>query len=190
MPLSMFAQVHCSARLGLVLLWGASLVACASPDKTTDRLLGVVTPYKVDIVQGNFVSSEQVEALQPGMSRQQVRDILGTPLVTSLFHADRWEYVFSIQRPDVPVQSRKLTVYFQGDELQRTEGDAMPSESEFVSTLQVNKPRRAVPVLEASEAQLARFPARAPDTGSTASQLPTAPELPAKYPPLEPPRSR
>ena len=52
-------------------------------------------------MQGNFVSKEQVEALRPGMSRQQVRDILGTPLVTSVFHADRWDYVFTIKRQGV-----------------------------------------------------------------------------------------
>jgi outer membrane protein assembly factor BamE len=47
------------------------------------------------VVQGNFVSREQVEFLKPGMTRQQVRDVLGTPLVASLFHADRWDYVFT-----------------------------------------------------------------------------------------------
>jgi outer membrane protein assembly factor BamE len=65
------------------------------------RIASVVTPYKVDVVQGNFISREQVEALQAGMGRQQVRDILGTPLITSLFHADRWD-MFSLQRPGQP----------------------------------------------------------------------------------------
>ncbi len=84
-------------------------------------------------MQGNFVSREQVQALQPGMGRQQVRDILGTPLVTSLFHADRWEYVFTLKRPGEDIQTRKLTVFFQGDTLARFEGDEMPSETEFVA---------------------------------------------------------
>ena len=100
------------------------------------------------------------------MGRQQVRDILGTPLITSLFHADRWEYVFTLKRPGTPVQTRKLTVYFQGDTFERFEGDEMPSESEFVATLEKNKPQRAVPVLEATEAQLARFPAPSPKPAS------------------------
>ena len=86
----MSAKAYRSARLGLTLLVGAVLAACSSFDSATNRLVGVVTPYKIDIVQGNFVSREQVQALQPGMGRQQVRDILGTPLVTSLFHNDRW----------------------------------------------------------------------------------------------------
>ncbi len=55
------------------------LTACSS----------LVNPYRPEVVQGNFVSREQVQALRPGMPRQTVRDILGTPLVTSLFHSDR-----------------------------------------------------------------------------------------------------
>ena len=86
-------------------------------------------------MQGNFVSKEQVEALKPGMSRQQVRDILGTPLLTSIFHADRWDYVFTLKRQGVPPQERKLAVFFKGNVLDRFEGDEMPSEAEFVATL-------------------------------------------------------
>ena len=131
-------KARCSARLGLVLLIGASLAAlagCSSFDGASNRITSLVKPYKVDVVQGNFVSREQVEALQPGMSRQQVREILGTPLVTSLFHADRWEYVFTLKRPNEDLQTRKLTVFFTGDVLQRSEGDEMPTETEFVATL-------------------------------------------------------
>ena len=173
-------QAHRCTRLGLTLLLGATVAACSSFDSTTQRLAGVVTPYKIDIVQGNFVSREQVEALQPGMGRQQVREILGTPLVTSLFHGDRWEYIFTLKRPNVDIQTRKLTVFFNGDSFARAEGDEMPSESEFVATLGQNKAKGAVPVLQATEAQLARFPARAP--------APAAAELPpprTSYPPLE-----
>ena len=176
----MSAKAYRSARLGLTLLVGAVLAACSSFDSATNRMVGVVTPYKIDIVQGNFVSREQVQALQPGMGRQQVRDILGTPLVTSLFHADRWEYVFALKRPGVEVQTRKLTVFFQGDSFERAEGDEMPSESEFVATLGARTGLPKVPVLEATEAQLARFPGRA--TPPPAAVLPPAS---TSYPPLE-----
>lgn len=176
----MSAKAYRSARLGLTLLVGALLAACSSFDSATNRLVGVVTPYKIDIVQGNFVSREQVEALQPGMGRQQVRDILGTPLVTSLFHNDRWEYVFTLKRPGVEVQTRKLTVYFQGDSFVRSEGDEMPSESEFVATLGARTGLPKVPVLEATEAQLARFPARAAPPPE-----PALPPASTSYPPLE-----
>ena len=129
-------QARYSARLGLVVLIGASMAAltgCGSLDGASSRIANIVKPYRVDVVQGNFVSREQVEALQPGMSRQQVREILGTPLVTSLFHADRWEYVFTLKRPGEEIQTRKLTVFFKGDALERSEGDEMPTETEFVA---------------------------------------------------------
>ena len=178
----------CNARLGRILLASAAvaaLAACGSLDGASRRVASVVTPYKIDIVQGNFVSREQVQALQPGMSRQQVRDILGTPLVSSLFHADRWEYVFTIKRPGEDALTRRLTVFFKGDVLDHSEGDAMPSETEFVASLNSGARKGKVPVLEATEAQLARFPAsQRPDTLPTAAPLEPAS---VSYPPLEAP---
>ena len=183
------AKAHRSARLGVTLFIGACLTpvaGCSSLDSASNRLASVVTPYRLDVVQGNFVSREQVEALAPGMSRQQVRDILGTPLVTSLFHAERWEYVFTIKRPGEDIQTRKLTVFFQGDLLQRFEGDPMPSETEFVATLGSRSTKGKVPVLEATDAQLARFPA--PERAAkTPAAVPAQPVTTTSYPPLEAP---
>lgn len=181
-------KAHWSARPGVTLFIGACLAAlagCSSLDGASNRLASIVTPYKVDVVQGNFVSSEQVEALQPGMSRQQVRDILGTPLVTSLFHVERWEYVFTIQRPGQELQTRKLTVFFQGDLLQRFDSDTMPSETEFVASLGSRSTKGKVPVLEATDAQLARFPA--PERTQKAPVTAPAEPAPNSYPPLEAP---
>lgn len=180
----------CNARLGRILLVSAAvaaLAACGSLDGASRRVASVVTPYKIDIVQGNFVSREQVQALQPGMSRQQVRELLGTPLMTSLFHADRWEYVFTIKRPSSEMESRKLTVFFQGDSLARHEGDEMPSETEFVATLGSHKGKPKVPALEATEAQLARYPARKAEAAApqAPAAVPSSEPQPARYPPLE-----
>lgn len=184
----MSVKAHRSARLGLALLIGASVVAlagCGSLNGASSRIAGIVNPYKIDVVQGNFVSREQVEALQPGMGRQQVREILGTPLVASLFHADRWEYVFTLKRPGENAQTRRLTVFFQGDVLQRHEGDVMPTEAEFVATLGVGGPKGKVPVLEATPEQLARYPVSArPPVSPTAAPLEPAS---ISYPPLEAP---
>ncbi|GAB2740509.1 hypothetical protein GCM10027019_20280 [Melaminivora jejuensis] len=150
-------------------------------------MVSAVTPYKVEVVQGNFISREQVAALQPGMGRQQVRDILGTPLMASVFHADRWEYVFSLKRPGLEAQSRRLTVFFKDNVLERTEGDEMPSEAEFVASLSSKVGQPKVPQLEATEAQLARFPARPAPAAPLDAQPPAA--APAThYPPLETPR--
>ncbi len=178
----------CNARLGRILLASAAaaaLAGCGSLDGASRRVANAITPYKIDIVQGNFVSREQVQALQPGMSRQQVRETLGTPLMTSVFHADRWEYVFTIKRPSAEMESRKLTVFFHGDTLARYEGDEMPSETEFVATLGSHKGKPKVPSLEATEAQLARYPARKAEAPAPAATPVPSEPAPSRYPPLE-----
>ncbi|MDP3170817.1 MAG: outer membrane protein assembly factor BamE [Polaromonas sp.] len=147
-----------------------------------------ITPYKIEIVQGNFVSKEQVELLKPGMPRVQVRDVLGTPLLASVFHADRWDYVFTLKRQNTEPQALKLTVFFKNDVLERFEGDAMPSETEFVSRLDSRRKLGKVPVLELSEEQLQA----AEKKRATSSVVPAAPATPvgppsASYPPLENP---
>ena len=174
--------------LALAILAGAAAGGCASFDNVSNRLVGTITPYRVEVVQGNFVSKEQVEAIKPGMSRQQVRDILGTPLVTSIFHADRWDYVFTLKRQGVAPQERRLAVFFKGGVLDHFEGDEMPSEAEFVATLDNKRKSAKVPELEANEETLKQFSAgQAP--AAAASPTPTAPELApqASYPPLEAP---
>lgn len=138
-------------------------------------------PYVPEVVQGNFVSREQRQFLRPGMSRGQVRDVLGTPLVTSLFHADRWDYVFTIRRQGVPAQQFRLTLEFRNDVLASIEGDELPSEAEFVQRLSRSRAGGPVPSLDASEDQLRRFPVRQDPPPAPA---PAAP-LPATYPPLE-----
>ena len=162
------------------------LASCGSFDRASLGIASIVTPYKVEIVQGNFVSREQVDALKPGMSRQQVRDILGTPLITDPFHRERWDYVFTIRRQGVPEQERRLAVYFKGDEFQKAEGDTMPTEAEFVATLDNRRKGAAIPPLEASEESLKQFaadnkPAAAPEPA------PSGP-VSSNYPPLEPAR--
>ena len=162
------------ARLAMLLVC-ASLAGCGSFGGDTFK------PYVPEVVQGNFVSKEQRLALSPGMARAQVRDILGTPLVTSLFHADRWDYAFSIRRQGVPAQSFQLTVFFKGDVLASIEGGELPSESEFVERLVVQRKAASVPSLQASEEDLNKFPVK-----KATSDAGRAAALPATYPPLEP----
>ena len=153
-----------------------------------------ITPYKVDVIQGNFVSKEQVEQLQAGMSRDQVKGLLGTPLMASLFHADRWDYVFTLKRQGVEPQSFKYTVFFEGDQLERFEGDAMPTEAEFISTLSNKRKLGKVPVLEATEEQLkSAEKSKSPASSNKAEPSPDTASLPAGaqttvYPPLEGPK--
>lgn len=171
------------ARWTFFLVACASLSACGSLNSASSRIAGVVTPYKTDIVQGNFVSREQAAALKTGMSRAQVRDILGTSLLTSVFHADRWDYVFTFKRQGVESQARRVTVFFKGDVLDRVEADTLPTEAEFVASLDSGRAAGKVPVLELTEEQLGKLPAPA---RAAAPQSQPLPPLPASYPPLEP----
>jgi len=162
------------------------LGACSSIGNSTRGALTAVTPYKVEVVQGNFVSKEQVAALKPGMSRQQVREILGTSLLSDVFHANRWDYVFTIRRQGVEPQQRRLTLYFNGDSLDRFEGDPMPSEEDFVATLDTRaRSNGKPPVLEATEDQLKKYDPKDKDKPSEGETPAPPPPLPAAYPPLE-----
>jgi outer membrane protein assembly factor BamE len=169
---------------GLLLL--STLAACALVDDPVARAMRKVTPYRIEVVQGNFVSKEQVQALRPGMTRNQVKEILGTPLIASVFHADRWDYAFTIQRKGTQPQQRKLSVFFQNDAFFRAEGDDLPSESEFAERLSVPEDRKKVPRLQATAQELDKF-----KSDAVSSSLPeSAPDasLPRKtYPPLESP---
>jgi outer membrane protein assembly factor BamE len=84
-----------------------------------------LTPYKMDIRQGNFVTPEMREKLKLGMSKQQVRYVLGTPLVIDAFHSNRWDYVYSLAQHGKPVEQQRLTLYFEGDNLVRIQ-DGLP----------------------------------------------------------------
>jgi outer membrane protein assembly factor BamE len=168
-------------RIALTSFAALTLSACGSFNGASNRLASVITPYKIDIVQGNFVSREQADALKPGMSRTQVRDILGTPLLTDIFHADRWDYVFTFKRQGVEPQARRVTVFFKGDVLDRTEADALPTEAEFVASLDSGRKSGQVPVLEATPESL-KAAAVTPVKTTESKPLPA---LPASYPPLE-----
>ncbi len=184
MPVANVRAPVCAA----VAVAAALLAGCSVLDRASSGIAGAITPYKVEVIQGNFVSKEQVEALRPGMSREQVKQILGTPLVTSLFHADRWDYVFTIRRQGVDSQQRKLTVFFEGNALKRHEGDAMPSEAEFVATLDNRRKSAKVPPLEASEEKLKAFAAeKKPEAAAAAVAPAPQPTAATNYPPLEPP---
>jgi len=82
--------------------------------------------YKLDIEQGNIVTQEMADQLKPGMTRRQVRFILGTPLVEDTFNPDRWDYLY-VKRNGMKVLSEsRLTVEFEEDSLVRLSGDLVP----------------------------------------------------------------
>lgn len=111
---------------------------CTSAVDDTQRawMNKVFRPYVPDVVQGNFISSEQYAKLQLGQSREQVRQILGTPLLASYFHANRWDYVFEFKRAGQQMsKERRVTVFFDGDKLVKFQGDALPTEVELVAEI-------------------------------------------------------
>lgn len=83
--------------------------------------------HKVTVQQGNIVNQEMVDQLRPGMTRSQVRYILGTPLLMDTFDQDRWDYYYSIKRPGQKEVREKITVFFDGNTLSHFSGDYLPS---------------------------------------------------------------
>ncbi|MCL2298158.1 MAG: outer membrane protein assembly factor BamE [Proteobacteria bacterium] len=109
-------------------LAGCSTMNTYLPDV---RQLGV---YKLDINQGNYLTQDMVEKLKVGQTRQQVRTALGTPLMASAFHADRWDYVYSYTKNGKEIERRQFVVFFKDDQLERWEGDDAP-----VSQIELNR---------------------------------------------------
>ena len=185
---AMSANHRYCVQTALIVVACAVLGGCGtSMSRSTINPVNWITPYKVDVIQGNFVSKEQVAQLRPGLSRDEVKAVLGTPLMASLFHADRWDYVFTLKRQGVEPQSFKYTVYFKDNLLERFEGDAMPSEAEFISKLSNQRKLGKVPPPEATEAQLkAAEKTATPDSGGLSSPAAVS-ALPqtTTYPPLE-----
>ena len=182
-----FAPSPCRLLAGLAFL---SLAGCSSmpsldalPSVTGDKVLGLIRPYRVEVVQGNVLTQELVAKVKPGMSRAQVRDLLGSPLLTDVFHDNRWDYAFSIRRQGAPEQARHVIAWFDGDKLKSLElpGD-MPSENEFIASINTFKPTRAVPKLELNEAERKALPV--PPKPEAAAVEPVGPVR--SYPPLEP----
>ena len=102
----------------------AGLAALMCGCTSVPRIPGI-TPHKVEIQQGNFVTQEMVSQLKPGMTQEQVRFILGTPLLTDIFHADRWDYLFWRELPDGKREQRKLIVRFREGKLAQLDGDVV-----------------------------------------------------------------
>jgi outer membrane protein assembly factor BamE len=89
-------------------------------------MLPSLSPHKIEIQQGNYVTQEMVAKLQPGMTRSQVRFILGTPLVVDPFRTDRWDYVYVLRKQGEVVEQRRIVMLFRDDRLARIEGDVVP----------------------------------------------------------------
>ena len=99
--------------------------ACSTSSKYVPSF---VKPYRFDIQQGNFVTEQDTSRLRKGMSKDQVRFILGTPLVNDAFHADRWDYLYRLTKGNGQVSQARYTVIFENGELARFGGENLPKD--------------------------------------------------------------
>jgi outer membrane protein assembly factor BamE len=116
------------------------LTACKSmttfSEDSKSKLGKVLKPYRPDMVQGNFISKEQLERLKLGMDREEVKVVLGTPLITSVMHPNRWDYVFAFKRGDTQlVEQRQVTLMFEKDLLKKITADDLPTEYELIAEI-------------------------------------------------------
>ena len=170
------------SRCAVAAVLAVALAGCQSL-QTSDSFFGVITPYKLEIVQGNVITKEQAAIVKPGLSRAQVRDVLGSPLLADAFHADRWDYVFAIRRQGAEPQLRRVVVRFKGEALESIDtGGELPAEREFITSIDTFKASRSVPPLALSDAQLKALPA--PVRPPPPEPVPPSPVR--SYPPLEP----
>ncbi|MBX9793684.1 MAG: outer membrane protein assembly factor BamE, partial [Burkholderiaceae bacterium] len=120
---------------------------------------------------------------QTGMSRAQVRDILGSPLLADVFHADRWDYVFTIRRQGTEPQRRSIVALFDGERLKSLDtGGELPAEEAFVASIDTNKSSGKAPPLALTPEQIQSL--KPPP--KTAQVDPPAVAPNRAYPPLEP----
>ena len=106
--------------LGLVAALGAGLGGCASD---SERYSYIPFVYQIDVQQGNAITQEMLAQLKPGMNRNQVRFVMGTPLVQDTFHTDRWDYLYTFQKGGGDRERRLITLVFEDDVLAYVEGD-------------------------------------------------------------------
>jgi outer membrane protein assembly factor BamE len=129
-----------------VALGALVLTGCASMTAPFVTYLPLITQfgvYKLDINQGNYLSQDMVEKLKVGQTKPQVRAALGTPLITSAFRDNRWDYVYEYQSAGRVREHRQFTVYFTDDLLARWEGDEMPQSAQDLNRVAAT---RSLPV--------------------------------------------
>jgi outer membrane protein assembly factor BamE len=189
-----FAVPRTSLAFGLKLVLPMTLLALSGCSYLSFPSWPQHLIYKVDIQQGAVVTKEMAEQLRPGMSREQVRFVMGTPPISDPFHTNRWDYTFRFQPGRGDVVLRHFTIYFDNDRYVRFEGDPLPTEAEFIATRirlnteeakasGVGSTTAVVPNVPAPNETPAPAPAGAPDSGPAATGSASSP---AAAPPATP----
>lgn len=176
------------------------LVALAGCSSEGDRKLPGV--YRVDVQQGNVIEQEMLDKLKPGMDRNQVRFIMGTPAITDPFHADRWDYVFTMSRSGRTREQRHIIIHFRDDKLAWVEGDVKVGERKPADQVEArtgtvdvplerNRPGvfsrmfNALPFVGDESKPRKRDPDDSGDDADAAGDAETGPEAAAEEPPTE-----
>ena len=130
------------------------LTGCASRKKTPDpvaaatdvvesvsknRLFGVMPVYRADNQQGNFISKEMVDQLKVGMTPDQVRFLMGTPLLMDVFHGNRWDYPFRLKKGNGEITNSHVVVFFENNRVVRFEGIDLPAEKDYLMRIAAPK---------------------------------------------------
>jgi outer membrane protein assembly factor BamE len=182
LPSCSFKRVPRRAILICCIALSWQLVGCQSL-QSSGNVLGFITPYRLEVVQGNVVTKEQAALVKPGMTRSEVRDILGSPMLTDIFHADRWDYPFTIRRQGTAPQQRLVVLKFDGEALKTIEAPDLPTERDFVTSIDTKKTLGTVPVLALTDEQIKALPV--PKAAPTPAISVTANPPARDYPPLE-----
>ena len=147
--------------LPLILL----LSACGEMPKLEVPTLDLaerMSAYHLDVRQGNLITQEMVSQLKPGLTREQVRYVLGTPLVTDPFHGNRWDYVYRYDNGKGEIQQRNLSVYFEDNKLLRVGGDVTAADPNAAANLAEAPKRGGAEAANAASAAAAVTPSAAP----------------------------
>ncbi len=165
----------------------AALAGCSTYDNVTQRIAQSITPYRITVVQGNFVSAEQAAQMRVGMSRDEVKSLLGTPLLTDMFHADRWDYLFYFRRGSTSiVQQRDFIVRFQDDRVASwSGGDDLPSNLELLADIDGDKlgKKKAAALMAAAASAASAARAAAAEAASAPAEQAAAASAPAAVAP-------
>ncbi len=120
LPLKRLAHL---IRLLMAVTVAIGLTACASGDRSSS---GPFQPYRIEVPQGNYVDQSMLDLIRAGMTREQVRFAMGTPLLVDPFRSERWDYVFRFQHPSGAADLRRASVFFQDGKVAKVESDALP----------------------------------------------------------------
>lgn len=137
--------------------------------------LPTLAPHKIDIQQGNYVTQDMVDKLKPGMTRAQVRFVLGTPLVVDPFRTDRWDYVYLYKKGGEITEQRRLAAIFKDDKLVRLEGDVMPASPKATTdAVSADKPKPVAPGPKPEAGAPAKAEAAKPQVVAPAASAPVS----------------